>query len=349
MNIPEAISPETIFEATEITDWHLSLAKPIESVIFPNMRPVPEALHSFALGLAQEVERMFSSHQDRTDSLLVVFCGLIYRTHAINNKRFALRLMRNDVPILGRDVKIRRDITEFLMSPELKRTGGLVLISGAPGAGKSWSLAAIVVARLKELGGYALSIEDPIEIEAMEGWHYGANNKGYCEQMTACSKHGGYAAAIESSLRCFPAGERAMLCVGEVRDGETAAEVLRIALAGHLVFTTVHSMDHAAALDRMTVLAAHSGEPRAAAMLASTLKLGIHQRLDNGSLSTTLLRGTQDVKTCIEKCEYGSLKTILERQNQAVAPKLPSSTGSPKQVTSQLGKNDSQSSFFGVK
>jgi twitching motility protein PilT len=329
MTIPEVISTEAIIAASEIQDWHLSVTKPLESVVFPNMRPVPENLQEFVIGLAAEVVRMFANHTDKTASVLVCFCNLIYRTHAINGRRYALRLMRNDVPVFGKDVKMRRDISEVLMSAELKRTGGLIVISGAPGTGKSWSLASIVIARLKELGGYALSIEDPIEIEAMEGWHYGLNNKGYCEQMTAPSKkEGGYSAAIESSLRCFPAGERAMLSVGEVRDADTAAEVLRIALAGHLVFTTVHSMDHFAAIDRMIVLATHSGEPRAAAMLANTLRLSIHQRLDNGSLSATVLKSNPAIRNGIEKCEYGPLKTILESQNSLAIPKAPPTTPS---------------------
>lgn len=352
MTTPLNCSTEVILAASEITDWHLSLNKPLDSVVFPDMRTVPEILHGFAMGLAEEVKRVFNGHQDKTASLSVHFQGLIFRAHAINAKRFALRLTRNDVPILGKDVKLRRDIYDVVLSPELKRQGGLIMISGSPGAGKSWTLAAVVIARLKELGGYALSIEDPIEIEAMEGWHYGAKNKGYCEQMeTPSIKDGGYATAIESSLRCFPAGERAMLCIGEVRDGKTAGEVLRIALAGHLVLITIHSMDHAAAMDRMVALAIHSGEAQAASMLAKTLRLSIHQRLDNGSLSATMLKSNQAVQSCIQKNEYGPLKTILEQQNQIIAPKAPQTSASVQQNfaarnTGNAATNDNDAPAF---
>jgi type II secretory ATPase GspE/PulE/Tfp pilus assembly ATPase PilB-like protein len=138
------------------------------------------------------------------------------------------------------------------------RPHGLVLVAGPTGSGKTTTLYAMV-GLLNAPDGNITSIEDPVEY-AIDG----------VSQINVNPRAGlTFAAGLRSVLRQDPD----VIMVGEVRDAETAALAVNAALTGHLVLTTVHANDAAAAIPRLLDLGV---EPF---LLASTLALVVGQRL----------------------------------------------------------------------
>ena len=155
--------------------------------------------------------------------------------------------------------------------------------------------------RLARYGGHAVCIEDPPELP-LSGWH----GAGHCMQIPvngdarASDGSGSFATSLKKSLRLFPAIQGgSILMVGEVRDADTAAEVLLAATNGHLVITTFHGFQIPGALQRFEAMASDKlGEATGPALLAATLRGALFHRLsldqdktgwEAGSLSGDLL------------------------------------------------------------
>jgi type II secretory ATPase GspE/PulE/Tfp pilus assembly ATPase PilB-like protein len=137
-------------------------------------------------------------------------------------------------------------------------TGGLVLVTGPTGSGKSSTLHASL-SRLAQTGRKVITIEDPVERELPRVVQVGVRaDLGL-----------GFPEALRAVLRQSPE----VIAVGEVRDRETARSCLNASLTGHLVFSTVHTADAVGAIVRLRDL----GLPPS--LLASALRGVVAQRL----------------------------------------------------------------------
>ena len=142
---------------------------------------------------------------------------------------------------------------ETIIAPQ-----GLILITGPTGSGKTSTLYS-AVSQLRTPERNIVTLEDPVEIELP-----GIN------QMQVNEKAGvTFAAGLRAVLRQDPD----VVLVGEVRDMETAELAMRASLTGHLVFTTLHTNDAAAAVTRLVDMGV---EPF---LIASSLALVVAQRL----------------------------------------------------------------------
>lgn len=172
----------------------------------------------------------------------------------------------------------------LLMDPDLLY-GGLIMLCGTNGMGKTTIAASTTVSRLKKFGGHANTAEDPIEYP-MQGVHSGEAN-GWCLQHSVNKDKpveegkSVYSQALSDALRAFPAitGGGTILMVGEVRDPETAAEVLLAASNGHLVITTYHGHSLTSAIARFLSMAQKSLRETARDLFAASLRVAIHQKL----------------------------------------------------------------------
>lgn len=198
-----------------------------------------------------------------------------YRGHRIDTvggSFFALRRLPDVIPdlnILGMPM----GIVNILLHSSL-RSGGLIIVCGETGQGKSTTCAAVVRERMIRHNSFCLTVEDPPEMP-LHGTHGG----GRCLQTEVMS--GSFADAMRGAMRCYPTIRGSMLYVGETRDQETAAEVLRIATNGHLVLTTLHANDLLSAISRFSALAtAKMGESEVRSVFSSSLRLVLHQRLE---------------------------------------------------------------------
>lgn len=242
----------------------------------------------------------------------------------------ALRRIPNEVLPL-KDLRMPPWWHKFLMQPVLKRSGGLVLVAGTVGSGKTTTIGSTIVSRLEELGGHARTVEDPVELPLQGAW-----GQGVCIQTpVSLTDPNGWAVALKGLLRAYPAcaDGGTMLYVGEVRDPEVAAELLRAAMNGHLVFTTIHASSVISAVARLSALAAALvGPANAADMVAASLRLVIHQRLNPGTSTasgagwnTRKLDGdilvsegdASPVANTIRSQEFHKLKEALQRTSAA--------------------------------
>ena len=118
----------------------------------------------------------------------------------------------------------------------MKNTSGVVLIVGPTGSGKTSTLYTMIHA-LKSDTVNMISLEDPVEFQ-IEGVTQVAINEKV--GMT-------FASALRACLRQDPD----IICIGEIRDGETAEIAMRAAMTGHFVLSTIHTEDACSAIDRL--------------------------------------------------------------------------------------------------
>jgi Tfp pilus assembly pilus retraction ATPase PilT len=221
-----------------------------------------------------------NKHAGETD-FTVEFNNFIFRGHRDNTvvgSLLALRRIPSVVPRLS-DLALPNNWAELFMHKSLLK-GGLILIAAVTGQGKSTTLAAIVKSRLEAYGGFCRTIEDPPE-QLLHGSH----GQGICIQ-TAVDEKGKnestFAGALKAALRSYPTIPTGgtMCMVGEVRDPDTAAEIVRASANGHLVLSTVHAPDVGTAIGRLYALAAAAMDHGAARdLLASTVRIVVHQEL----------------------------------------------------------------------
>jgi Tfp pilus assembly pilus retraction ATPase PilT len=164
-----------------------------------------------------------------------------------------------------------KPIVDVLLHRNL-RSGGLLVVCGGPGQGKTTTLAATVAGRLRAFGGVCVAAEDPPEIPL-----HGRHGDGQCLQMEVTADNP-LERAIHTSLRMFPVGVPTLILVGEVRSREAADEALNAALNGTLVCMTLHASSQVEALHRLVGLAGD----QALTALAASLRVILHQRLAHG-------------------------------------------------------------------
>jgi len=145
---------------------------------------------------------------------------------------------------------------------------GIVLVTGPTGSGKSTTLAAIIDLINETRAEHILTIEDPIEFLHQ-------HKKGTVHQRELHSDTPTFAAALRAALRQAPK----VILVGEMRDRDTIEIALTAAETGHLVFSTLHTIDASKTADRI-VNTFDAGDQKAVRVrLASTFRYFISQRL----------------------------------------------------------------------
>lgn len=192
--------------------------------------------------------------------------------------------------------------------------GGLVFICGSPGNGKTTTASALIKKRLELYGGMCITIEDPPEIPL-----HGEHGKGYCIQTQV--KDEGFVASIKTTMRSYPTGQNTMMFVGEVRDHESAIEILKASISGRLVIVTFHSDSVVTGLQRITSLAYEKIGNEAYEILGEAFKLGIHQNLARTTANKLKLKmeclvNTTSAINNIKRKNFNGLRNELEIQIQ---------------------------------
>jgi twitching motility protein PilT len=145
---------------------------------------------------------------------------------------------------------------------------GLVLVTGATGSGKTTTLAAIIDHINKTRRQHIVTIEDPIEI---------LHDDQSCivNQREVGIDTESYLAALRRALRQDPD----VILIGELRDAESAETALKAAESGHLVFSTMHTIDAAETLGRMIEFFPGIKHAQIRSILAGVLRGIVSQRL----------------------------------------------------------------------
>ena len=148
---------------------------------------------------------------------------------------------------------------------------GLVLITGTTGSGKSTLLTSVLEEINQNYDKHIITIEDPIEFIYTD-------KKAIIEQREIGTHTHSFAKALRSAMREDPD----IIVVGEIRDIDTAESILQAVNTGHLVFSTVHTLDAKETIDRMVSIFPTNEQNRIRTTLAATLEAVISQRLLKG-------------------------------------------------------------------
>jgi twitching motility protein PilT len=145
---------------------------------------------------------------------------------------------------------------------------GLILLTGTTGSGKSTTLAAIINHINETKARHIVTIEDPIE-------YLHRDRKSIINQREVGMDTASFGRAMRRVLRQDPD----VILIGEMRDEETVRTALSAAETGHLVLSTVHTLDAAESVNRIIDFFQPHEQTQARAMLAGTLKAVVSQRL----------------------------------------------------------------------
>jgi twitching motility protein PilT len=256
------------------SDIHLKVGQPPvlrrdgELGVLPNHEPLGEADLEAALAAVTDLApaKLQSFHE--TGELDIAYTSNELPRFRVNGYRqrgsisFAFRVIPKNVPgfeELGLPKGVERLAEEHR---------GLVLCTGATGSGKTTTLAAVIDHINRTRRFHIVTIEDPIEIlHADRGCIVNQREVGLDTES--------FLSAIRRVLRQDPD----VILIGELRDAETAETALKAAESGHLVFSTMHTIDAAETINRMVEFFPAEKQDQIRSILAGVLRGVISQRL----------------------------------------------------------------------
>lgn len=196
-----------------------------------------------------------------------------YSVPGLGRFRCNVFLQRGTIGIVFRIIPIRIPSFEELNLPEvLKKIAteerGLVLVTGTTGSGKSTTLAAMIDYINSNRTCNIVTIEDPIE-------YLHRDKKSIVNQREIGSDTESFGKALRSALRQDPD----VILVGEMRDFETIQTALVAAETGHLVFSTLHTIDASETVNRIIAVFPPYQHKQVRIQLASVIKGIISMRL----------------------------------------------------------------------
>jgi twitching motility protein PilT len=253
------------------SDLHLKVSAPPTLRINGRLVPVdsPEPSVQDLIGIAQQIltpaqREVFESTREIDFAFGVP--GLARFRANFYVQRGSMAMVFRHVPVQIRtleDLHLPAVIRDLAMRPR-----GLILVTGTVGCGKSTTLATIVDIINTETSSHVITIEDPIEF-----LHYDKNS--IISQREIGSDTGSYPEALRHILRQDPDA----ILIGEIRDSDTMQVALTAADTGHLVLSTLHTIDAGQTINRIISFFPPHQHQEIRFLLASTLQAVISQRL----------------------------------------------------------------------
>jgi twitching motility protein PilT len=198
---------------------------------------------------------------------------LAYSVPGLGRFRCNIFQQRGTVGLVLRVIPMQiRSIDDLMLPGVLKKIAGeergLVLVTGTTGSGKSTTLAAMVDHINRNRCTHVMTVEDPIEFLHRD-------QKSIVNQREVSVDTRSFAQALRSALRQDPD----VILVGEMRDFETIETGLLAAETGHLVFSTLHTLDATETINRIIAVFPPHQQKQVRLQLATVLRAVISQRL----------------------------------------------------------------------
>src|ERR1700704_6113611 len=206
---------------------------------------------------------------------------------------------RGNVGMVLRVIPTKIRTTEELNLPPVitkicEEQRGLVLVTGTTGSGKSTTLAAMIDRINANRADHLITVEDPIEFLHRD-------KKSFINQREVEVDTANFSTALRAALRQDPD----VILVGEMRDLETISTALLAAETGHLVFSTLHTLDATETIQRIIAVFPPPEQKQIRLQLAATLKAVVSQRLvrradDKGRVpAVEVMIATAYIRDCI--------------------------------------------------
>ena len=213
----------------------------------------------------------------------------------------AMRAIRTKVPPLSA-LNLPEVISRLTYLPR-----GLVLVTGDTGSGKSTTLAAMIQAMNERYKKHIITLEDPVEYTFR-------SQKCLIEQRELGADMPTFASGLKHALRQDPA----IILVGEMRDLETTALAITAAETGHLVLSTLHTVNASQTDERVVDMYPANQQNQIRAMLANTLQAVISQtlfrRVDKAGMvpAIEVLLCTPAVRNIIREARTYEIPNVIE-------------------------------------
>ena len=213
----------------------------------------------------------------------------------------AMRAIRTKVPPLSA-LNLPEVITRLTYLPR-----GLVLVTGDTGSGKSTTLAAMIQAMNERYKKHIITLEDPVEYTFQ-------SQKCLIEQRELGADMPTFASGLKHALRQDPD----IILVGEMRDLETTALAITAAETGHLVLSTLHTVNASQTVERVVDMYPANQQNQIRAMLANTLQAVISQtlfrRVDKAGMvpAIEVLLCTPAVRNIIREARTFEIPNVIE-------------------------------------
>jgi twitching motility protein PilT len=258
--------------AQQASDLHIKVGSPPVARVFGELAPLsaePKIGHDDAMKIAMSVmtpaqAEVFKKKND---------IDLAYSIPGLGRFRCNIFIQRGTVGLVFRVIPIRIPTIDELRLPEIirkiaKEERGLILVTGTTGSGKSTTLAAMIDLINSNRTDHIMTIEDPIE-------YLHRDKKSIINQREIGSDTESFSKALRQALRQDPD----VILVGEMRDFETIQTSLVAAETGHLVLSTLHTIDAAETVNRIIAVFPPYQHKQVRMQLSSVLKAIISMRL----------------------------------------------------------------------
>jgi len=262
---------------SNISDLNLTVDKPFQvessgELTGVDLKPVFEKLtpfqtETFALNLINQDHRLLD------DLVVKGSCDLSYELPGVARFRVNIFSQRGHYSVVLRKLETAIPSCADLKLPDAyyrvaNEKNGIVLVTGATGSGKSTSLAAVINEINEQKSIHIITLEDPVEFTHRQ-------RKATINQRELGKDFDSFSSGLRAALRQAPK----VVLVGEMRDRESVEIALSAAETGHLVLSTLHTVDAGSTINRILGMFPSEEENQIRIRLADTVRWIICQRL----------------------------------------------------------------------
>lgn len=292
----------TIAVKAKGSDIHIKSGLPPVVRINGKLHPIPnaqrlsaETVSTMAYGMMNERQKGIFEDQYEVD--------LAYGVAGLGRFRVSVYRQRGSISMVFRAIPVVVPTLDTLnLPPILKKIcaeeRGLVLVTGTTGSGKSTTLAAMIDYINERRSSNIITIEDPVE-------YLHKDKKSIISQREVGLDTLSFSSALRSSLRQDPD----VILVGEMRDLETIETAMNAAETGHLVMSTLHTLDAAETINRIISVFPPFHQRQVRMQLSGVIKGVVSQRLvprmdGKGRVpAVEVMLGTARIRDCIDDKE----------------------------------------------
>jgi twitching motility protein PilT len=278
----------------------------IHTVVSPTDFPAINAETSARFAKQMMGDKRWAEFQTHRDA------DFSYEIAGLSRFRVNAHYQRNTVALSIRTINDHVKPLEQLFLPEIitKLTHlprGLILVTGPTGSGKSTTLAAMIDAIARREPDHIITLEDPIEYAL-------SSSKSCIEQREVGSDVPDFASGLRHALRQDPD----VILVGEMRDLETTSAAITAAETGHLVFSTLHTVNAPQTMERIIDIYPSHQQNQIRSMLSNTLAAVISQTLfkrhDKPGMipAVEIMLCTPAVRNCIRENRIFEIPNTIE-------------------------------------
>src|ERR1700741_2288766 len=263
--------------AAEGSDLHLKVPSYPLIRLHGHLEPIPDTERLYPEDTERALGEMLGDNEKVAEFDSENEVDFSYAVEGLGRFRVNAFRQRGSVSIVMRAIPVIIKSVDELGLPEVvtslaEEERGILLLTGTTGSGKSTTLAAMIDHMNRTMHKHIVTIEDPIEF-------LHPDPKPIVNQREVGQDTASFKRALRRVLRQDPD----VILVGEMRDEETVQTALSAAETGHLVLSTIHTVDATESINRMLDFFPPHQHQQARSMIAGTVKGVISQRLLPGA------------------------------------------------------------------